>query len=65
MSWSCKAAHTQASERQQSDVSVLLGATHGMASDMLWASAMHACGVVEVVGVTQMSVWESVGSCLL
>jgi len=43
----------------RSGVSVLLGATHGMAPDTLWASGMHARSVCAAVGVTQASVWES------
>ena len=52
--------HSQGSAAAgRGEVSVLLGATHGMAPDTLWVSGMHARGVCEAVGVTQTSVQES------
>ena len=50
--------HSQGSAGR-GEVSVLLGATHGMAPDTLWVSRMHARSACAAVGVTQMSVWES------
>ena len=65
MSSSCQAADTQARQRPESDVSVLLGATHGMGRATLWASGIHAHSACEAVGVTQMSVWEPGRSCFV